>query len=75
MVRLSWLWRSECQMYCWAKYPWVFFVSFGVTLDSAETPFAKTPLSWFLTWVGSACVDSPGFLVAVAAGGPAPCFI
>ena len=28
-----------------AQYPWVFFVSLGVTLDSAETPFAKTPFS------------------------------
>ena len=32
-VRLSWLWRSECQMYCWP-------------LDPA--PFARTPFSWFL---------------------------
>ena len=44
-VRLSWLWHSECQMYCWAQYPWLFCVSLGVTLDSAETPFAETPLS------------------------------
>ena len=28
-----------------------YFVSLGVTLDSAETPFAKTPFSWFLIWV------------------------
>ena len=28
-----------------------FFVSLGVTLDSAETPFAKTLFSWFLTKV------------------------
>ena len=47
-VRLSWLWRSECQMHCWAQCPWVFLVSLGVTLDSAETPFAKTPFTWFL---------------------------
>ena len=26
----------------------VFFVSLGVTLDSAETTFAKTPFSWFM---------------------------
>ena len=25
-------------------FPW------GVTLDSAETPFAKTPFSWFLSF-------------------------
>ena len=42
---LSWLWRSECQMYCWAQCPRVVSVSLGVTLDSAETPFAKTPFS------------------------------
>ena len=47
-VCLSWPWRSECQTYCWAQYPWIFFVSLGVTLDSAETSFAKTPLSWNL---------------------------
>ena len=41
--RLSWLRRSECQMYCWGQYPWLFFVSLAVTLDSTETPFAKTP--------------------------------
>ena len=23
-VHLSWLWRSECQRYCWAQYPWYF---------------------------------------------------
>ena len=27
----------------------VFFVSLSVTLDSAETPFAKNRFSWFLT--------------------------
>ena len=27
--------------------PGIFFVSLGVTLDSAENPFAKTPFSWF----------------------------
>ena len=26
-----------------------FFVSLGVTLNSAETPFAKTPFSWLLS--------------------------
>ena len=41
-ARLSWLWRSECQMYCWAHYPWVLFVALAVTLDSTETPFAQT---------------------------------
>ena len=45
-VRISWLWRSECQMYCWAQC--LEFVSLGMTLDSAETPFAKTPFSRFL---------------------------
>ena len=39
-----------------------FSVSLGVTLDCPETPFAKTPLSWFLMegprescewWLGS----------------------
>ena len=41
-------------MYCWAQYPWVLFLSLAVTLDSTETPFAKTPFSWFLTIVASA---------------------
>ena len=43
-----WLWRSGCQMYCWAQQPWVFLVSFGVTLNPAETTFAKAPFSQFL---------------------------
>ena len=42
IVRLSWLRRSECQMYCWVQCPWVFIVFLGMTLDTAETPFAKT---------------------------------
>ena len=46
--RLSSLWRSECQTYCWAQYSWYFCSFLGVTLDAAETPFAKTPFSWFL---------------------------
>ena len=46
-VRLSWLWRFARQMHCWAQYPWVCLVFLGVTLDSAEAPFAKTPFSWF----------------------------
>ena len=36
-----------------AQYPWVFFVSFGVTLDPVETPFAKTLFSWFLSFGGA----------------------
>ena len=47
-VRLSWLWRSECPMHCWVQYLGVCFLSLGVTLDPAETPFAKTPLSWHM---------------------------
>ena len=35
---------------CWAQCPRVFFVPLGVTLDSAETPIAKTPFSWFLNY-------------------------
>ena len=31
---------------------WVFFVSLSVTLDSSETPFAKTPFSWLLSLGG-----------------------
>ena len=31
------------------QYPWLFCVSLGMTLDSPETPFAKTPFSSFLT--------------------------
>ena len=50
--RLSWLWRSECHMYCWGPYPRVVLVSLAVTLDSTETPFAKTPFSWFLNHMG-----------------------
>ena len=42
-VRLSWLWCSQCQLYCWGHHPWVFFVSLPVTQDSTETPFARTP--------------------------------
>ena len=33
------------------QYLGVFLVSLGVTLDSAENPFAKTPFSWFLNTV------------------------
>ena len=51
-VHLSWLCRSECQMCCWAQSFGVFFVSLGVALDSADTPFAKTPFSWFLSVLG-----------------------
>ena len=32
-------------MHCWAQCPWVSLVSLDVTLDSAETSFAKAPLS------------------------------
>ena len=35
-------------MYCRVKYPCVFVAFLGVTLDCAETPFAKTPFSWVL---------------------------
>ena len=43
-VRLSWLWRSECQIYRCVQYVRVLFlVLLGVTLDSAETRFAKPP--------------------------------
>ena len=45
----------ECQKYCWGQYPWVLFVSLAVTLDCTETPFAKTPFSWFLTLVAHDC--------------------
>ena len=47
-VHISWLWRFECQTYCWDQQFWVSCVSLGMTLDSAETPFPKTPFSWFL---------------------------
>ena len=40
-LRLSWLWRSECQMDCRIQYPWLFFVFLGV--DSAEAPFLLKP--------------------------------
>ena len=50
-VRLSWLWRSGCQMYCCARFPWAFFS--WLTLDSPETTSAKTPFSWFLTHLDS----------------------
>ena len=50
-VRLSWLWRSECQMYCWTQCSWVLSVLLGVALDSAETPFAKTPPPCLGYWV------------------------
>ena len=36
------------KMRCWAQYLWAFFVSFGATLDPAETHLAKTPFSRFL---------------------------
>ena len=32
-----------------AQYPWILFASLGVTLGSAENPFAKTPFSRFLS--------------------------
>ena len=50
-TNLSWMGRSEFQRYCWAGYPQALFISLGVTLDSAESPFAETPLSWFLKQV------------------------
>ena len=59
-VSLSWLWHSERQMYCWGQYPWVFFVSLAVTLDSTETPFAKTPFSWFLNFEDEISGRAPG---------------
>ena len=74
-------------MYCWAQYPWVFFVSLAVTSDSPENPFAKTPFAWFLTkgcltkgclnqdktpWVGQSCADCLGFLVLGAGDAPPP---
>ena len=35
-------------MWCWAQCPWVFLICLGVTLDSAETPFAKISFSCLL---------------------------
>ena len=29
IVRLSWLWRSECQMHCLAQRPWIVFYFLG----------------------------------------------
>ena len=43
-ARLSWLWSSECRRHWGVQCPWVFFAFLGVTLDSPETLFAKTPL-------------------------------
>ena len=46
-VSLSWLWRSECQTYCWAQYPWVFFGFLG-----------RNYLNYFINWrvkVGTLC--------------------
>ena len=67
---LSWRWRSECKMYCCVQYFGVFSVFSGVTLDCAETPFAKTPFSRFLsfghffdpaeTFLGILCPRRPG---------------
>ena len=37
-VGLSWLVALLVPMHCWAQYFGAFFVSFGVTLDPAETP-------------------------------------
>ena len=42
------LFCKEGQMYCWVQYPLVFFAFLGMTLDNAETPFAKKTFSWFL---------------------------
>ena len=36
-------------MYCWGQYLGYLFVSSAVTLDSPETPFAKTSFSRFLS--------------------------
>ena len=41
------------------KYPWVVFVSLGVALDSAETPFAKTPFSSSLKSIHICCAPPP----------------
>ena len=51
-VRLYWLWRSECQIYCRGQYPWVFFCFLGCDTGLYRNPFAKTPFSWFLTCDG-----------------------
>ena len=37
----------------------IVFVSLGEKLDSAETPFAKTPFSWFL--IKLAILQTTGF--------------
>ena len=43
-VRLSWLWRSECQMHCWGQHSWVFFISLAVTPGTLQrTPLLKHP--------------------------------
>ena len=40
-------------MYFWGQYPWIFFASLAVTLDSTETPLLKPP---FLgSWPNSFC--------------------
>ena len=65
-VCLSWLWRSECHMYCRAQHPWVVFVSFGVTLDPAKILFANPP------FLGScslrSCRSSSVILLVFSAG-------
>ena len=42
-VRLAWLWRSECQMHCWAQYPW-YFCPPGRGTRLCRNPLCKTPL-------------------------------
>ena len=42
-VRLSWLWRSECQMYCWFQYPWVFSVSWAWHWIVQKPPLLNSP--------------------------------
>ena len=70
-VRFSWLWLSECQHVLLGPVSLGIFVSLGVTLDSAETPFAKTPFSWLLrvaqepTWNRKPKTSEPFF--------PKPC--
>ena len=42
-VHLSWRWRSDCQMYCWAQCPWVLFIPWPRHWTLQKPPLQKRP--------------------------------
>ena len=56
--------RSECKMYCWVQYPWVFFVFLGVTL----TPFAFLERCNFFAYSWQLPAYSGAFSLTIVSG-------